>query len=73
MIGRIFLHRRGLERVAVLEGEYGLVLGAVVLVDAANIGEQRNSPDEQQEQDQADRAIDQIEHDLAAQRGIRIS
>src|ERR1019366_10727721 len=39
---------------------------------AANVGEQRDSPDEQQEKEQANRAVDQVEDDLAAQRGIRL-
>ena len=48
------------------------MFGAVILVDAANIREQRDSPDEQQEQDQAYCAVDQVEHDLAAERGINL-
>src|SRR5580698_7172456 len=62
----ILLHGCGLKRVAILESEYRLVLRAMILVDAPDVGEQRHSPDEQQKKDQADAAIDQVENDLAA-------
>ena len=46
MEGRVLLHCGGIERIAVLEGEYSFVLGAVILVDPSDVREQRNSPDE---------------------------
>src|ERR1017187_10268644 len=70
MIGRIFLHCHGVERVSVFEGKDGFVLGTVILVDTANILPERYSPNEEQEQYEADTTIDQVENNSAAQSGI---
>ena len=50
-----------------LEGENRLVLGAVILVHAPDVGPQRDAPDEQQEQADADDAVDHVEQDLVAE------
>ncbi len=70
MEGRILLDFGGFEWISVFEGEYCFVFGPVVLVDATNIFPERNSPDEEQEQGQADGAIDEVEHDPAPESGI---
>src|ERR1700722_17261924 len=70
MVGRIFLHGGGLKRVAVLEREYRFVLGAVILVDAANILPERNAPHEKQEHRNADQSVDEIKDELVAEYGI---
>src|SRR5258708_34501222 len=69
---RILLDRGGLERVAVFESENGFVLGAVIFVNAANVWEQRHTPNEQEKQDQAHRPVNQIKQDLANERRIRL-
>jgi len=49
------------QRIAVLEGENCFVLGAVVFVDPTNVRPERDSPDEKQEERNADNAIYQID------------
>src|SRR5438067_13882610 len=68
----ILLNRGNLERVSVLKRKNRLVLGAVVFVDAQDVFPQRHSPNEQQEQNQANRPVDQIENDLPAGRRIKL-
>ena len=70
MIRRILLHCAGSQRIAVFKGKNRLVLGAVILVHAADVLQQRHSPDEQQEQRDADDAIHQVEHDLLAEHRV---
>ena len=72
MIGRIFLHGASLERIAILERENCLVLGPVILVHAMDIVPERNAPDKQQEQRNADQAVDQVENDLLAEQRIHL-
>ena len=72
MKSRILLHCRCIKRIAVLERKYRLVLRPVILIHAANVLKQRSSPNKYQEQRQPDQAIDQIEHDLAIQRRMRL-
>src|SRR5215469_8850895 len=67
---RILLNRGRAEWVSVLESEHCLMLGAVVLIDAADVLPQRDSPNEQQKQTEADRPVDQVKHDASAQGGI---
>ena len=43
------------------------MFGAVVLIQAANVAEERDSPNEQQEESDADEAINQIEQHLIAE------
>src|SRR3954464_1848353 len=64
MEGRILLNRGNLERISVLKRKNRLVLGAVVFVDTPDVFPKRHSPNEQQEQNQANRPVDQIENDL---------
>src|ERR1700676_3240900 len=70
MIGRILLYGFRVERVSILKSKDGFVLGAVILVDAANVLPKRNSPDEEQKQYQADAAVDQVENNPATEGGI---
>src|SRR5438309_1844046 len=67
---RIFLDSAGSERVSVLEGENRFVLGAVVLVDAADIFPERDAPYEEQEQAETNDAVHQVEGDASAQGGV---
>ena len=69
---RVSLHILRFERIARLESENRFVLGSVVLVDAANVGHQRDSPDKEQEERNADDAVDYIEQDLVAERRINV-
>ena len=55
---------------AVLEREHRFVLGTVIFVDAANVFPERDAPDEEQEQAEADGAVDQVEDDASAESGI---
>jgi hypothetical protein len=55
---RVSLHILGLEGIVRLERENRFVLGSVVLVDAANVGHQRDAPDKEQEERNADAAVD---------------
>ena len=48
------------ERIAVFEGIDRLVLGAVIFEDAVNVFHPRHSPDEEQEQGDANDAIHQV-------------
>ena len=70
MEGRILLHRRGLERITILEGVDRLVLGAVIFVNPMNIAPQRNSPDKEQEQGDANDAVHQVENNLLAKHRV---
>ena len=70
MIRRIFLYRGGVQRAAIFEGEHGLVFGAVILIDAANVLPQRNAPHEEQEHRNPNQPIDQVEHDLLTENRI---
>src|ERR1700730_4119458 len=72
MEGRILLDFGGLEPVSVFEGEYGFVLGSVILVNTANVFPERDSPDEEQEQDQTDGAIDQVEYDSPTESRVNL-
>jgi len=72
MISRIFLDGSSLERIAVLECVDRFVLSAVILVDAANIFPERNSPDEEQEERNSNQAIDEIEDELLAKDWIHM-
>ena len=66
----IFLRVVNRQRVVVLEGKDRLVLGAVVLVHAPDVGPQRDAPDEQQEQADANEAVNDVEQDLVAERRV---
>jgi len=67
MVGRILLYLRRIEWIAVLESEYSLVLGAVVLVHAPNILQQRSTPNEKQEQEKTNNSVHQVEDNLLAE------
>ena len=58
MIRRIFLHFHDAERIAILKREDSFVFGAVIFVDPADILPERYSPNEEQEQQEANAAID---------------
>src|SRR5579872_2109164 len=70
MEGGILLDFRSRQWIAILECEDRLVLGAVIFVNAADIFPERNAPDKQQEQGEADYAVDQVEDDASAERGV---
>src|SRR5215469_12089962 len=70
MIGRILLNWGYLQRVSGFEGEHRFVLGAVVLIHAANVFQQRCSPDEQQEQGDTNRAVYQVEDNALAENRV---
>src|ERR1700733_11194584 len=70
MIRRIFLHRSSLERVAILKRENRFVLGTVILVDAANVLPERNTPHKQKKHSDANQAVDKIKEELVAEHGI---
>src|ERR1051326_2019898 len=70
MEGRIFLNTGRIERIAILEGKYCLMLGSVILVDPPNVFPQRNTPDKQKEQDEPYAPINQIKNNPSAQGGI---
>ena len=46
------------------------MLGAVILVDPANVAPQRHSPDEEQEERDSDDAVHQVENDLLSEYGV---
>src|SRR5579872_2113956 len=58
--------------VVCLEGENGLMLCAVVLVDAANVVPKRNTPDKAEEENDADHTIDYVEENLISEYGKMI-
>src|SRR5262249_51709217 len=70
MIRRILLDWGYLERVSGFEGEHSFVLGAVVLIHAGDVFQQRGSPDEQQEQGNANRAVYQVKYNALAENRI---
>ena len=70
MEGRILLNFGSAQRITVFKRKYRLVLGAVILIHAANVFPQRNSPDEQKEEDEANAAVDEVEGDASAERWI---
>src|SRR6202165_3137966 len=72
MISRILLHRRGFQRIAILERKYRLVLGPVVLVHASNVFPQRNAPDKKQEHRDPDQPVNQVEQELLPENGIHL-
>ena len=55
-----------------LEGENRFMLGAVVLENAANVGQARDAPDEEQEKRNADHAVHDVEGDLVAESRIGV-
>src|SRR5207249_11843405 len=56
--------------IANFEGKYRPVLGTMIFVNTMNIAQQRDSPDKQQKQNDADRAIHQVENDLLTENRI---
>ena len=59
---------------AIFKSEDGLVFRAVVAIDALDVGPQGNSPDKEQEERDADQAIDRVNAKLlfkACQRDLR--
>src|SRR5208283_3429615 len=72
MEGRIRLRVLNRERIMRLESENCLVLRAVILKDAANIGPPRDAPNEQQEKSDADEAVDHVESESITERWINV-
>ena len=70
----VLLHVRAGQRIAILEGENRLVLGAVVLVHAADVGINETPQMKQQEERDADHAVNHVEDDRDCRRsGCRAS
>ena len=67
---RVFLNFSRVERISVLKCEDGLVFGAVILINPADILPQGNTPNEQQEHSDPDEAIVQVENKLLSEHRI---